>query len=225
VANSLNSGVAITGDTSTGFIRSLGYQGFDSGFPGFLLWSGSALAGQTSKGSPYSGVGLELYANTSSYFRYSTSDSEIDVRTDKFFFGNPSSSFISGSNGTLEISSSNFSLDSNGFVTAGNFAEKVITIDDNNSGSFLRHLNGASEPTGSVNAQKNIVFDGSLGGTVMMNCVLDVTAGFIIKDIEVANTGSITFNNVDIIIQTKGMRFDDTTINSSTTAAYPAATS
>ena len=135
VANSLNSGVAITGDTSTGFIRSLGYQGFDSGFPGFLLWSGSALAGQTSKGSPYSGVGLELYANTSSYFRYSTSDSEIDVRTDKFFFGNPSSSFISGSNGTLEISSSNFVLQANGDVTASSFIAQngdIVLFDTNN---------------------------------------------------------------------------------------------
>jgi hypothetical protein len=85
VADSLNSGIAITGNANTGFIRSLGYQGFDSGYPGFLLWSGSALSGQTSKGSPYSGVGLELYANTSSYFRYSTTDSEIDIRTNKRF--------------------------------------------------------------------------------------------------------------------------------------------
>jgi hypothetical protein len=102
VADSLNSGVAISGYPNSGFVRSLGYEGFDAGFPGFLLWSGSALPGQNTKGGvPYSGVGLELYANTASYFRYSTADSEIDVRTDKFFFGNPSSSFISGSNGII----------------------------------------------------------------------------------------------------------------------------
>jgi hypothetical protein len=90
VADSLNSGVAISGYPDSGFIRSLGYEGFDSGFPGFLLWSGSALPGQNTKGGvSYTGVGLELYANTSSYFRYSTADSEIDVRTNKFFFGNP----------------------------------------------------------------------------------------------------------------------------------------
>jgi hypothetical protein len=29
----------------TGFVRSLGYSGFDYGDPGFLLWSGSALSG------------------------------------------------------------------------------------------------------------------------------------------------------------------------------------
>ena len=64
------------------------------------------------------------------------------------------------------------------------------------------------------------MFNGSLGGTVMMNCVIDVTAGFIIKDIEVPNTGSDTFNDVDIIIQTAGMRFDDGTINATTGDAY-----
>ena len=221
VADSLNSGVAISGFPNAGFIRSLDYQGFESGFPGFLLFSGSALPGQNTKGGvPYSGVGLELYAHTASYFRYSTADSEIDVRTNKFFFGDISGSFISGSDGLLEISSSNFSLDANGFVTAGNFSERIITIDDDNSGSFLRHLNGPSVATGSLDAQKNIVFNGSLGGTVMMNCVIDVTTGFIIKDIEVPNTGSNTFNDVDIVIQTAGMRFDDATINPSARGAY-----
>ena len=121
VADSLNSGIAISGYPKSGFVRSLGYEGFDSGFAGFLLWSGSALPGQTSKGQAYNGVGLELYANTSSYFRYSTKDSEIDVRTNKFFFGNPSSSFISGSNGNLQISSSGFILSQQGNVTASSF--------------------------------------------------------------------------------------------------------
>ncbi len=129
VADSLNSGVAISGYPDSGFVRSLGYEGFDSGFPGFLLWSGSALPGQNTKGGgPYSGVGLELYANTSSYFRYSTADSEIDVRTDKFFFGNPNSIFISGANGNIQISSSNFNLSPQGNVTASSF----IAVQDGN---------------------------------------------------------------------------------------------
>ena len=132
VADSLESGVAISGYKDTGFVRSLGYEGFAAGFPGFLLWSGSALTGSagTKGGGAYSGVGLELYANTSSYFRYSTTDSEIDVRTDKFFFGNPSSSYISGSNGVLQISSRNFLLSSSGDV--------IIRGDINaNTGNFL----------------------------------------------------------------------------------------
>ena len=129
VADSLNSGVAISGYPNSGFIRSLGYEGFDAGFPGFLLWSGSALPGQNTKGGvPYTGVGLELYANTSSYFRYSTTDSEIDVRTNKFFFGNSGSIFISGANGNIQISSSNFNLSPQGNVTASSF----IAIKDGN---------------------------------------------------------------------------------------------
>ena len=136
IADSLNSGIALTGNASTGFVRSLGYQGFESGYPGFLLWSGSALAGQNTKGGvAYSGVGLEMYANTASYFRYSTTDSEIDIRTDKFFLGNISGSFISGSDGLLEISSSNFVLQANGDVTASSFIAvngDTVLFDTNN---------------------------------------------------------------------------------------------
>ena len=137
VADSLESGIAISGYSNSGFVRSLGYEGFDSGFPGFLLWSGSALNGQLSKyNQPYSGVGLELYLNTSSYFRYSTSDNEIYVATDNFFFGNPNGTYISGSNGNLEISSSGFILNANGTVTASSFTAispiGEILFDSNN---------------------------------------------------------------------------------------------
>jgi hypothetical protein len=137
VADSLNSGVAISGYPNSGFVRSLGYEGFAAGFPGFLLWSGSAMPNSlgTKGGVPYTGVGLELYANASSYFRYSTTDSEIDVRTDKFFFGNPSTTFISGSGGKLEISSSGFHLRPNGSVTASSFiaVQNGVTLFDSNN--------------------------------------------------------------------------------------------
>jgi hypothetical protein len=123
VADSLNSGVAISGYPNSGFVRSLGYEGFYAGFPGFLLWSGSALPNSagTKGGAAYTGVGLELYANTASYFRYSTTDSEIDVRTNRFFFGNPATTFISGANGNIEISASGFHLTAQGNVTASSF--------------------------------------------------------------------------------------------------------
>jgi hypothetical protein len=144
VADSLNSGVAISGYPSSGFIRSLGYEGFAAGFPGFLLWSGSALPGSagTKGGVPYSGVGLELYANTASYFRYATANSEIDVRTDKFFFGNPASTFISGANGNVEISASGFHLTAQGNVTASSFIAVQggeVLFDSNNE--FVDGLN------------------------------------------------------------------------------------
>jgi hypothetical protein len=144
VADSLDSGIAITGDKNTGFVRSLGYAGFNAGFPGFLLWSGSAMSGSlgTKGGAAYSGVGLEMYANSSNYFRYSTADSEIDVRTDKFFFGNPATTFVSGANGNIEISSSGFHLTAQGNVTASSFIAQqggVVLFDSNNE--FVDGLN------------------------------------------------------------------------------------
>ena len=186
VANSLSSGIAISGYSNSGFVRSLGYEGFDSGFPGFLLWSGSALNGQLTKyGNPYSGVGLELYLNTSSYFRYSTSDSEIDIRTSNFFFGDPVTTFISGSNGILQISSSNFWLKPDGSITASNadiagtaqasvIRNKVVTITAANSSSYLQFV-GSSGTPGMINysqAYYNIVLDGSLGGEIVQHVKL-----------------------------------------------------
>jgi hypothetical protein len=191
VADSLNSGVAISGYPNSGFIRSLGYEGYTSGFPGFLLWSGSALPGQTTKyGNPYAGVGLELYANTASYFRYSTADDEIEVRTDKFFFGNPSSSFISGSNGILSISSSNFVLSPQGNVTASNadfrgtavadiITDRSISITTANSSSYINYYLLPTNQSGS-----RLYLDGSLGGQrvrrITFNCNLKHPIGKII---------------------------------------------
>jgi hypothetical protein len=207
VADSLESGIGISGYPNSGFVRSLGYQGFDSGFAGFLLWSGSALPGQTSKGQPYSGVGLELYANTSSYFRYSTSNSEIDVRTDKFFFGNPSSSYISGSNGLIQISSSNFLLSSSGDVYANDgifsgtalanvITNKMITITTANSSSYLQTFNLAG--TSPTQTSYRIRLDGALGGElgiyVRINCQLLYPIGpVILPSNPIGGAGQSTF--------------------------------
>jgi hypothetical protein len=187
VADSLESGVAISGYPNSGFVRSLGYEGFAAGYPGFLLWSGSALPGSagTKGGVDYTGVGLEMYANTESYFRYATDPSEIDIRTDKFFFGNPSSSFISGSNGVIEISASNFVLSAQGDVTASNalftgtalanaILNKTVTITAANSGSYLDEV--TADDTSNTPAY-NLVLDGSNGGeiatSVNISCVLN----------------------------------------------------
>ena len=189
VADSLNSGVAISGYPNSGFVRSLGYEGFAAGFPGFLLWSGSAMPGSLgTKGSvPYTGVGLELYANSSSYFRYATADSEIDVRTDKFFFGNPSLSYISGSNGIISISSSNFTLSPQGDVTASNanftgtaiadiITDRSVSITTANSSSYISYY---TLPTGQ-NASR-LYLNGALGGQkvrrVTFNCNLQFPLG------------------------------------------------
>ena len=154
VADTLSSGVAISGYKNTGFIRSLGYEGFTAGFPGFLMWSGSALSGSlgTKGGVPYSGVGLELYGDANNYFRYSTNPSELDIHTETFFLGDPNSQYISGSNGNLEISSSGFYLTANGDVTASSF----IAV---NSGNVL--FNSNSEFVDGVNIGRVVYFSPS----------------------------------------------------------------
>jgi hypothetical protein len=152
IANTLESGIALTGNSNTGFVRSLGYDGFDAGFPGFLLWSGSALPGQTSKGQPYSGVGLELYGDANNYFRYTTNPSELDVHTETFFFGDPTSQYISGSAGNLEISSSGFYLTADGDVTASSF----IAV---NGGNVL--FNSNAEFVDGLNIGRIVYFDQS----------------------------------------------------------------
>lgn len=137
IGHNLQTGLGLSGYHNTGYIRSLGYNGFISANPGFLLWSGSALPSSAgTKGNvAYSGVGLELYANSNNYFRYATNPSELDIRTKTFFLGSTSpANFISGSNNKLQISSSAFELSPEGSVTASSFIARsgsLILFDSN----------------------------------------------------------------------------------------------
>jgi hypothetical protein len=213
VADSLQSGVAISGYKNSGFVRSLGYEGFTAGFPGFLLWSGSALSGSAgSKGGvPYSGVGLELYLNTASYFRYSTSDDEIYVATDNFFFGNPNTAYISGSNGVLEISSSNFLLSSSGDVFANDatftgvalaniIRDKTVTITTANSSSYISvfTINPAALPINQASGSR-IVLDGTLGGEIIRRVRIDCDLLYAIGDFKLPQISSTT--KLDVIVE------------------------
>jgi len=183
VADSLNSGVAISGYPNSGFIRSLGYEGFNAGFPGFLLWSGSAMPSST---TTYQGVGLELYANTDNYFRFRTDPSELIVKTQTFFLGSTSpANFISGSNGNLEISSSNFHLLPNGDLSASNgdysgvssaqfFRNKSITVNQENTSSYFRFTEQINTPGDYyyVPAYYTLVVDGTLGGEIAQHVII-----------------------------------------------------
>ena len=161
VASATGTGVQITGKNNASMIKSLGYTGFYDalsgvGQSGFVLYSGSIspLLGETVTNS-YSGVGLELIANSGSYFKYATANGGIlDIRTNSFFLGS-SGNYISGSNGNLEISSSNFALSAAGNVTGSNmllqgttyaefFANKQIIITTENSGSYFKYYRTAA---------------------------------------------------------------------------------
>jgi hypothetical protein len=64
----------------------------------------------------YSGVGLELVANTSSYFKYASANGGlIDIKTNSFFLGS-NTTFISGSDGNILISGSNIKINTPSFL-------------------------------------------------------------------------------------------------------------
>ena len=119
IGSALGSGIEMAG-VNSGYIRSIGYSGFTSasegtGYPGFLIWSGSVLP---DSGDSYGGVGIELVANSESYLRYKSIDGgELDIRADSFYVDSDTTQFISGSDGNVEISSSNFHLTPEGDVT------------------------------------------------------------------------------------------------------------
>ena len=114
ISNTLGTGIEI-GGASSGFMRSVGYRGITSASlgkapGGFVIYSGS---GNLKFGEDtLDGVGMEFVGdNDDRHLIFTTANGGLlDVKTDKFFIGNESSQFISGSDGNIEISSSIFHL-------------------------------------------------------------------------------------------------------------------
>ena len=115
ISNTLDSGIEL-GGISSGFIRSVGFEGQTSaslgkGPGGFIIYSGS---GNLQVGEDVlNGVGLQLIGDNDDRHLIFTTDNGglLDVKTDKFFIGTTDTQFISGSDGNIEISSSIFHLD------------------------------------------------------------------------------------------------------------------
>ena len=112
-----------TSGRNSAFMKTVDYTGFvsasaGSGSGGIMFFSGSVLPGS---GDDYQGVGLEMFANTESFFKFRSNPSELDVRAAAFFVGSEKSQFISASGGSIEISSSGFHLGASGNLTASNF--------------------------------------------------------------------------------------------------------
>lgn len=122
VAGATGTGVEITGKAQSAMVRSIGYQGFQNAitynggaYSGFVIYSGSV---QSILGAAesYSGVGLELVANTSSYFKYASANGGLlDIHTNTFFLGS-NATFISGANGNILISGSNIKINTPSFL-------------------------------------------------------------------------------------------------------------
>jgi hypothetical protein len=132
ISNALGSGIEM-GGVSSGFIRSVGYEGLVSaslgkGPGGFIIYSGS---GNLQIGDDVlDGVGIQIVGdNDDRHFIFTTADGGLlDVKTDKFFIGTTDTQFISGSDGNIEISSSLFHLDpTNNLLIIG--ADAIINAD------------------------------------------------------------------------------------------------
>jgi hypothetical protein len=177
LSNEIGKGMEMSG-RSSGLIQSVGYLGQTSASlglspGGFIMYSGSITLGSDS----LSGVGLQLVGdNDDRHMIFTTAGGGVlDIKTDKFFVGNTGSQFISGSDGNIEISSSNFHLQADGNVTlngtvtafAGDIGGFIITSESIESkfevSSSLKSitLNTSGSITGS-----NLLIRQNFGGTM-----------------------------------------------------------
>lgn len=192
VASSVGTGIEMSGGKS-GYLRSTRYEGFTSasegkGPAGWLMWSGSSAL--QIGADTYEGVGLELIANSGSFFRYRSTPSEVIIKTDKFFLGNENSIFISGSNGNIEISSSNFALSPEGNITASNalFDNNVTAVNFTRAGVRMDQAYTSSywlttSPKGTSPKEVTLLYDGSGGG----DKITELTFGIGTEDVRIKN--------------------------------------
>ena len=175
ISNAIGEGIEMAGIGSA-FLRTIGWEGFASasagtGNGGFFLYSGSGVLPDS--GEDYMGAGLEIHDGRSGtnerYFQFKTqhgasSESIFRVKTDDYMFGISGSggveSYISGADGKLEISSSNFAISNTGDVTmagvvtatsgkigdwtisSGNIVGANITMDADSSRIYKTDSNG-----------------------------------------------------------------------------------
>jgi len=201
ISNTLDSGIEL-GGISSGFIRSVGFEGQTSaslgkGPGGFIIYSGS---GNLQVGEDVlNGVGLQLIGdNDDRHLIFTTAEGGLlDVKTDKFFIGTTGTQFISGSDGNIEISSSLFHLDpQNNLLVIG--ADAVINADLTvNNLRTPATINGVQSTR--ANSSSSIDSDGfarfvsaSIGGfEVSETQINSANDNLILKD-----SGQITGSNV-----------------------------
>ena len=210
VSNAIGSGLEIGGHSS-GFMKSVGYDGITSaslglGPGGFIIYSGS---GNLQMGADVlSGVGMQFVGdNDDRHLVFTTANGGLlDVKTDKFFIGTTGSQFVSGSDGNIEISSSLFHLDPvNNLLVIG--ADAVIEADlSANNIRTPATINGS--PSTDLNASSSISSQGlarfvsaSIGGWNVD------TASIFSSNMEIHSAGRI--QTKDYIPNLKGWVIDE----------------
>jgi len=229
MGNAAGSGIEAAGINSA-FVRSVGYEGFESaslhGKGGFMIFSGSVLPDESDN---YEGAGIEIHDGTTgvdeSYLKFRTKPSLFDVKTSTFFLGKTHSpaNFISGSQGNLQISSSNFELTADGDVTMSgeitatggtiggfNIANTKITTTGVELGNSTEDL-FISSSAFKVDHEGNITASNiDLGGTI--TATAGEVGGWTIEDGALtAGTGpnSVTMSSEDqLIVMGSGSTFN-----------------
>ena len=198
------------GAVGSGFMRSVGYQGFvsasaQSGSYGFMIYSGSVLP---DSGEDYKGVGLEL-VGVSGSFKFRTSPSVFDVRADAFFVGNPDLQFISGSGSDIEISSSDFHLTPEGNVTAS-----AILLGDKGGGNYLQFVDDTLTVVGDLSVN-NLFLPALIGGatSTVLNASSSLSSTGFAKFVSASiggwsvGTGSIESPGSSLVLDPAGRQF------------------
>ena len=233
LSNTEDSGIEFHGGSA--YIRSVGYNGFerarDSGTAGFMMFSGSVSKSLNTSES-YDGVGIEIISGSKGsdaadkFLQFRTNDGDtpavFKVQTDDFFLGGEGQ-FVSGSNGNIELSSSNLHIRSNGQITGSEilFSGGTITSDVNILGSVAANsilvpatIGGATSNVGNASASiddnGNAVFkSGSIGGFFLDDTEIS-SSGLVLK-----SNGTITGSN---FLLEGGVITSDVTIQGSVAA-------
>jgi hypothetical protein len=103
----------------------------------------------------------------------------------------------------LIVTSSGLAVDTDGFVTATNISEKMVTITAAND-----HLYYQSATIGGA-TRTRLVCDGTLGGEIAMNFQINIAPPTPLGDIKLPNQGSDSKQEIELSINCSGVEFDN----------------
>ena len=194
LGSTTGSGIELHGGSA--YIRSIGYDGFSdtisNNVGGFMMFSGSVQS-QIGASETYEGVGLEIvdaHGSTDRFLKFRTNPSEFTVQTDQFFFGKEGQ-FISGSNGNIVISSSNFFLgDDNAAFISGSNGNINISSSNFYLGGGSTFVSGSNDKLEISSSNFHLDNDGS----VIMAGTITAEAGGTIGGWDISDTAISDLN-------------------------------
>ena len=202
LSNTEDTGIEFHGGSA--YIRSIGFNGFEraraEGTSGFMMFSGSVSKSLNTSES-YDGVGIEIISGSKGsaaadkFLQFRTNDggtpAVFKVQTDDFFLGGEGQ-FVSGSNGNIEISSSNLHITSDGRITGSEilFSGGTITSDVNILGSVA--ANSILVPAEIAGAATNVeIASASIDDNGNAKFRSGSIGGFEIDDTEISSSGLV----------------------------------